>query len=103
MTENYHPIIKKIVDANKDTYVIFFTRECPYCIKSLNLLRESKVKYKGYDINSIKGGMNRILEMFNKNANIIGFNKKHITKPIIFYNGKFIGGYTELSNILGKN
>jgi glutaredoxin len=92
--------ITKIKTAPKDTYVIFYVKECPYCQNALALLEKSGVNCKGYNIHDIKGDMLALLSVLNTNANEIGFDKGHKTKPIIFYNGKFIGGYTELANIL---
>lgn len=90
------PVIKKIISAKPGTYVIFFVYECPYCNAALDLLRRSGAAYKGYNINHIKGGMQRLLEILNQNKELIGFNSEHTTKPIIFLNGKFLGGYDEL-------
>lgn len=100
--ENIHPIIKKIIAAEPDTYVIFFVYECPYCQRALELLRKSNVKYKGYNINDINGGMTTLLEVLNKNNELVGFNKNHRTKPIIFFNRKFLGGSDELAKHFNK-
>lgn len=86
-------IISKIV--TNDAYVIFYVPECPYSMKALNLLREKKVKYKGYNIHNL-GGMKFLLETFNENKEQINFNPDHLTKPVIFYNGKYLGGYSDL-------
>ena len=93
-------IIEKISSSPKKSYVIFFVYGCPYCENSLALLKQKNVPFKGYNINDIDGGMFKLLEVLNKNASIIGFNSDHRTKPIIFYDGKFIGGYTELTKHL---
>ena len=100
--KEYHPIIKKITEANPDTYVIFFEYRCPYSMRALNLLKEKNAKYKGYDITTIKGEMSKLLEVLNENLSLIEFNPNHRTKPIIFLNNKFIGGYNELYNYLTK-
>lgn len=90
------PIIKKIIEADKDTYVIFFVYGCGYCNRALDLIRKKKVAYKGYDINELEGKFPKLLKVLNDNAQTIGFKATHRTKPIIFKNGKFIGGMTEL-------
>jgi glutaredoxin len=46
--------------------------------------------------------MPELLKVLNKNANLINFDKNHRTKPIIFYNGKFIGGFQQLNEKLNK-
>lgn len=96
-----HPIIEKIINAPVNTYIIFFTYDCPYCRRALDLLKRSAVAYKGYDINAIQGGMPKLLDVFNQNNKLINFNPNHRTKPIIFNNGIFVGGYTELSQLIG--
>lgn len=98
--QNIHPIIDKIVNANSGTYIIFFVYQCRYSMEALNLLRNSKVRYKGYDINDINGingNIGKLLEILNRYSDIINFDRQHKTKPIIFLDGKFIGGYNELA------
>ena len=97
-----NPIINKILTADDNTYVIFFVYECPYCRRALEMLRKYNIKYKGYNINDIKGGMPELLQVLNSNAEIIGFNTSHRTKPIIFLNKKFIGGSDDLAKHLEK-
>lgn len=95
-------ILDKILNAANDTYVIFYVNSCFYCRNALELLRKSSVQYKGYDINQIEGNMGFLLGVLNKNAEKIGFNSSHRTKPIIFYNKKFIGGYDKLVEFMKK-
>jgi glutaredoxin len=94
--------IKKI-KYNKDHYVIFYVNDCPYCQNALNLLRQSSVKWKGYDIDTINGGLDSLLKVFNNHNLLTEYNKAHgvvhRTKPLIFYNGKFIGGFTDLQQL----
>jgi len=97
-----NPIIRKILDADADTYIIFYIEECPYCLSALELLRNSNVKYKGYIIDKISGGMPELLNVLTKYSRSINFNVNHQTKPIIFYNRKFLGGANELSDKLKK-
>ncbi len=99
MNEN-HPIIKKIIEAEPNTYVIYFDYGCGYSMAALNLLRNKNVSYKGYDIKEINGQMNKLLDVLAQNANLINFDTNHRTKPIIFINGKFLGGYQELAKYL---
>ena len=95
-------ILDKILYADPDTYVIFYVSTCPYCQGALNLLRNKRVKYKGYNINDIKGGMTELLSVLNR-SDRISFNPNHQTKPIIFLNKKLIGGYDDLQNYLGTS
>jgi len=101
MNEEYLPtIIEKIINVKPDTYIIFFVNTCPYCQRAISLLNDHKVRYKGYDIDTIDGGMPKLLEVLNKYKNLLNFNPDHKTKPIIFFNKKFIGGYTDLEKKL---
>ena len=98
-----HPIIKKICNAEKGTYIIFFVDECPYCQKALELIRSKNINYKGYDIHHIKGDMPKLLKVLNNNAALIKFNTFHTTKPIIFLDCQFIGGYDDLVKHFKQN
>lgn len=95
-----HSCIEKIIDADPNTFVIFFVYGCYYSESALNLLRKKNVPYKGYDINTITGQMPTLLQIFKKNADLIGFDVNHTTKPIIFYKNKFIGGFDQLKKYL---
>lgn len=95
-------IIDKITSSPPSTYVIFFTDGCYYSQKALNLLRNSGVHYKGYDIDTINGRMDKVLSVLKDNAGLVGFDVGHKTRPIIFYNGKYIGGADELDKLIGK-
>ena len=87
--------INKITN-NKDKFIIFFSEWCRYSMDAIDLLKQNKYPFKGYKIDKINGGMQRLLNAFKKNKKIIKFNEHHSTRPIIFYNGKFIGGLQEL-------
>lgn len=96
------PIINEILKYPDGTFVIFYIPTCPYSIDAVNLLENSGYPYYGYDINMIDGQMNQVLRSLNDNKDIVDFNPEHHTKPIIFYNGKFVGGFTELKQMLSN-
>ncbi|AQN68110.1 ESV128-type glutaredoxin [Saudi moumouvirus] len=96
------PIISKIVDADPNTFIIFFVPECPYCQRALGMLRNSGLAYKGYDINTINGNMPRLLDVLNQYAYLTNFNPTHATKPVIFINGQFLGGSDDLATYLAN-
>lgn len=99
-----HLIIQKITDAPSDTYIIFYSPGCYYSDLALGLLRKSKVKYKGYVIEKIPNveNLQQMLTVFERNSPLVGFDPGHKTKPIIFFNGQFLGGYTELREKIDK-
>jgi glutaredoxin len=87
--------IKKIDNNN---YCIFYSEECGYSKNALKLLQDRREKFKGYIIEKNYSSKDELLKILRKNAHKNGFDINHTTKPIIFYNNKFIGGYTELLN-----
>lgn len=88
---------KKIL-TNNDKYVIFYSEWCGYSMKAVKLLENNKLQFKGYKIDKIKGDIDTLVSNLKLTSNLTNFNKKHRTRPIIFKNGKFLGGYTELQN-----
>jgi len=88
------------VKKHNDKLVIFYSDWCPYSKDAVKLSRQSGVKHRHYKIDNVPGGFPAILEIFNKRSNETGYDKNHKTKPIVFYKGKFVGGYTELSKII---
>lgn len=63
---------------------------CPYCTKAVDLLHRNGIKYReiSYDPAS---------PMYMQNAQKLMAQTGSRTFPQIFIDGKFIGGYTELS------
>lgn len=95
-------ILDKINNADPNTFVFFYLKQCPYCYQTLDLLRNSTYPYKGYNIYKIDGQMPRLLQIFNRNASVLNFPATYNTMPLIFINGKFLGGYNELNQYLGR-
>lgn len=92
-------IIKAILE-NEDKYVIFYSNWCGYSMNAIELLKDNKLPFNGYNIDKI--GMSNLLNSLIKNKVKVEFNEEHKTRPIIFKYGKFLGGYTELYNSLNK-
>lgn len=101
---NYDKYNKKILDY-KDTniFIIFYSPHCRFCINAMKLLKDNNLSFKSYNINHIKNGLQRLLHYLNTHKIITQFNEKHKTIPIIFYNGKFIGGFSDLALYLDKS
>jgi len=73
--------------ANVDIYIL---PDCPWSKRALKLLESSHIKYNSYLIT-------------NDDEFIKISNKSSIsTFPQIFINNRFIGGYSELSNLSVK-
>ncbi len=97
-------IKEKIIEyKNQDIFIVFFSRDCIYSLKILDFLDNHNIKYKGYDIDNIKGGFKRVLRDLKRSSKITGFKETHKTKPIIFYKGKFIGGHDDTIKYIEKN
>jgi glutaredoxin len=72
---------------------MFYVDGCPYCDRAREFLRsKKKIKYKGYNIANIAIPFDSMLELFKYNNLVANYN----TKPLIFWNGQFIGGTEQL-------
>ncbi|CAI2358585.1 Hypothetical protein MVR_LOCUS292 [uncultured virus] len=88
-------ILDKINSADDDTFAIFYIEGCPYCLGAFDYLQDNNLKFKAYDVNKINGGKSRLLDLFNKTPSL-QFDRRHKTVPLIFVQGKFVGGLKEL-------
>ena len=70
----------------KKGIIIYGASYCVYCTKAREYLDKKKKKYTYVDINKVKN--------YRKNIFPLTDNYEYI--PVIFINGKFIGGYSEL-------
>jgi len=95
------PIIDKIINADPDTYIVFFEYTCSYCKNAIHLLQQKNRKFKAYNLEKI--GVKNLLRLFNNHKELIGFDPNYLTKPLIFINGKFLGGYDDLTKIISPN
>jgi glutaredoxin len=88
------------VKKHNDKLVIFYSDWCPYSRSAIDFAKKKKLDYRAYDIDSITDGFNIIRNLFISKKNEINFNPEHKTRPMIFYKGKFIGGYNETIKLL---
>lgn len=86
---------KKVLE-NQDKYVIFYSEWCGYSKKAVELLKNKGVPFKGYIIDKIKGNLKELTDHLKKTNSLTNFNIDYHTRPIIFKNGNFLGGYNEL-------
>lgn len=94
------PPIGKIRKYN-DRYVVFYDQGCPYSENAIELLNKSKVPYRSYEISGFST-LPDLVDYFKQPEILkeVGYNSSHRTKPIVFYKGRFIGGFTELKKHL---
>lgn len=109
-------IIDAIKKAPSNTFVIFYTMDCGYSMRALEYMEKNNISYIKKNIYAIKfksknaqkqypsdANMNLLLQVFTKNKLQLNYNILHKTRPIIFYNGLFIGGYDDLINFVNEN
>ena len=79
--------VKRSAFSNSGWYIV--TKDgCPYCDKAKSLLSQKGINYKA----EVANDSNKV-KIYKKVDNITN-NYRYF--PMIFHNGKFIGGYTEL-------
>ena len=91
---------KILLHKNEDMYIIFYTPTCKFSINAINLLKQKNKSFKGYNVDKIKGGFDKLLQYLNIEKKNTGYIESHKTKPVIFHKGKFIGGFTELQSYI---
>ena len=79
----------------KDEWTIYGADWCGFCKAAVDLLNHKKIEYVYHDVDNLNG--------FNKNdvkKLLAESTTNHKTIPIIFRNGVFLGGYTDLKKYL---
>ena len=67
---------------------------CGYSKNAMALLRQRGHTFEGHDVDTLGGTMAVVNKL--KSTKMLAQNSTHRTVPIIFHNGTFVGGYTEL-------
>lgn len=79
--------------------VVFGKATCPYCIKAKAALDEAGVDYIYHDVVKDSAALYRMIPEVKA---IIG-EKTPVTVPQIWLDGKYVGGFDELSKIMNTN
>jgi glutaredoxin len=92
--------IREVIQKIKSNeWVILYSPWCGYSKSALALFKSSKITPQTIDIENINGSMNEIrTELSNQKS--LQFPFEYSTRPMIFLNGKFLGGYQELKDYL---
>lgn len=98
MCDKYNRKIQQYKDIN--LIIIFYSEGCYYCDSAMELLKTQNIPFKGYKIDKINGGLSELISCLLYHKEMTHFNENHTTKPIIFFRGNFIGGYTDLVTFL---
>jgi glutaredoxin len=88
-------ILEKI-NSNDDIILIFGLSSCKYCKNSLEFVKNNNLQFKYYDMDKYYEIFIPILNKLSELNDKLCINPNHRTFPVIFYNKKFLGGYTEL-------
>jgi len=92
--------LEQLVDTIKTSeLVILYSPWCGYSKNALELLNKNHISHISIDIDHIGGTMDLIRSRLAKEKSL-QFPKSYSTRPMIFINGKFIGGYSELRDKL---
>ncbi len=75
------------------TFTIYYSNECKYCRLALELLRKKRANFRAVEIDDFGALLKKL------GAQV---PQTHRTKPIIFKDGKFLGGYTDLAKYYGE-
>jgi glutaredoxin len=76
-------------------YVILYSPWCAYSRSALGLFKNYNIISEKIDIETVNGSINEIRSAL-ANDKTISFPSDFSTRPMIFHNGNFVGGYDEL-------
>ena len=97
--KNRVKIIKSKIMNNPNNLIIFGLQDCPYSKESIKYSIKNNINYKFYNIEKYKDDFYKIINMIRESNPKFLINPTHKTFPLIFYNEKFIGGYSELNKM----
>lgn len=84
------------MEKNINEIEIYTLPHCPFCIKAKEKLNDNYLDYTEYDISHNEEEMRKKLaEMFN-------IESGRATVPQVVVNGKHIGGYSELKELINS-
>ena len=87
----------KTPKPQKKGFTVYGRAGCPYCDRTVELLKTSGERFKYFQRERLEASRYQFHEDL---AKYIGNYGK--TFPLIFYNGKFIGGYSELKKSMDR-
>ena len=92
----------RIISSNKKEVIFFGLSYCEYSKKTIELLEQNKITYKYYLIDNHYNIFFKVLDELIKLYPNMKIRHHYRTVPVIFIKKKFIGGYTDLKNILNN-
>jgi glutaredoxin-related protein len=79
--------------------VILYSPWCGYSKNALQLLNKNHISHTSIDFDHIGASMDEIRQKLSR-VKSLQFPASYSTRPIVFINGEFIGGYNELRDRL---
>lgn len=84
--------------SKKKKYDIIILEKCPFCNDLVDILKKNKIKYNHIEIERNVDEEEK--KTICKKIITDKFSKEHNTFPMIFHNGKFLGGLDKMKKIL---
>jgi glutaredoxin len=97
---SYSPAQISDLISSFDGFVIVYRSSCPYSQNAVHALEKSGQPLQKFELSQIDASNPKetMINQFKKT--ISTFPSSHFTVPMIFYKGKFIGGYDQLKSYL---
>jgi len=90
-------LILKINEFNDSKkFLVLGLSECPFSLKTKEYLKSHNLNYKFYNIDNYREIFFQLLNKLSDIKPEFNINLNHKTFPVIFYNNKFIGGFSDL-------
>lgn len=86
------------ISVQTEGITVVGAENCPYCVKAKNVLKTSGMKFIYIDLDSYGNRKEYVAQM--RATGLIPESAKTI--PMIFVDGKYIGGYIELNKYLDQ-
>ena len=81
------------------TYTIYIKRYCPSSQAAVKAAKATKQKCQVVDIEEYNASIPQVVSKLKKHG-YIKKSQRHSTVPIVFIDGKYIGGNTELQRLM---
>jgi len=78
----------------ENKYLIISKKNCIFCDKSKDLLKEKNISYTVMNCDNVLNGQKNVNIFLEYMCQLIGY--EYMTFPMIFFDKKFIGGFKEL-------
>lgn len=89
-------LIENIPNPDKKEWMIYGANWCGFCRRAHNIIKSKKVDYEYVQVDKY-GGPSIVRDKFR---DLIG---DYHTIPLVFHNGKFIGGCNELKKYYSED